>query len=106
MKTLQLTVLGITLLAGVIILVFLLNAELGGVRMVGSDPKHSIMSPVDVLSFAVEIIGRSMFVSVVGAELMMRLNLMSWTQNRAVAASDSATQYDGAMEQMQTVVHS
>lgn len=104
MRGLQLTVLGITLLAGIILVAFLATTEFNGIHLVGTDPKKSLMSPIDVISFGVEIIGRSMFVSVVGAELMMRLNLMSWIQNKAVAASDSAAQYDDAMGQMQTVV--
>ncbi len=80
-----------------------LGADFFGVHVVGTDPKKSLMSPIDVLSFGLETISRSMFVGVVGAELMMRLNLISWTQTRAVTASEAAEPYDGATEQLQSV---
>jgi len=103
MKMLQLTVTLITAIAGIVLVVFLLSNDIMGIHLVGFDAKKSLMSPIDLLEMGLEIISRSMFVSVVGAELMMRINLMSWQQGRAVSASESAGPYDGAMEQMATV---
>ncbi len=105
MKMLQLTVTLITAVAGIVLVAYLLSTDIMGIHLVGFDAKKSLMSPIDLLETGLEIIGRGMFVSVVGAELMMRLNLMSWTQSRAVAASETAGPYDGAMEQMQTVAN-
>ncbi len=104
MKGLSLTVALITALAGLILVAFLVSTDVMGIHLVGFDAKKSLMSPIDLVATGLEIIGRSMFVSVVGAELMMRLNLMSWTQNREVAAYESVGTYDGAMEQMQGIV--
>jgi hypothetical protein len=104
MRGLQLTVAIITALAGGILVVYLLTTDFMGIHLVGTDPKKSLMSPIDLLTTGLEIISRSMFVGVVGAELMMRLTLMSWKQDRTVAASEATAPFDGAMEQMQTIV--
>jgi hypothetical protein len=88
----------VTMLAGGILVAYLATSEVLGIHLVGLDPEKSLKRPIDLVEFGLEIISRSLFVSVLGVELMMRLNLTAWKQNRALVASDAATPYDEAME--------
>lgn len=103
MRRTQLVVTLITALAGLILVVYLTTSEFMGIHLVGFDPQKALMSPMDIVEFGLEIIARSMFVGVLGAELMMRLSVTAWTQNRLVAASEAAEPYDQAMAQMQAI---
>lgn len=100
-RRVQLVVTLMTALAGVILVVFLGSQEIFGVHLVGMDPKSSLMRPIELVEFFLEIIGRSMFVSALGAEFIMRMNLTAWTHGRALAASESAEGYESAMAGME-----
>jgi len=86
-----------TLLAGVILVTFLCTREIFGVHLVGSFAKSSFFRPMDIVELILETLGRSMFVSALGAEFIIRMSLTAWRQNRAVFASDSAAAYDSGM---------
>jgi len=86
-----------TLLAGVILVTFLCTREIFGVHLVGSFAKSSFFRPMDIVELILETLGRSMFVSALGAEFIIRMSLTAWRQNRAVFASDTATAYDSGM---------
>ena len=76
--------------AGIILVAFLATREIFGVRLVGTVAKSSLVRPIEIVEFVLEVIGRSMFVSALGAEFIMRLSLTAWRQNRDIAASDAA----------------
>jgi hypothetical protein len=86
-----------TLLAGVILVTFLCTREILGVHLVGTIAQSSLVRPMDVVELILETLGRSMFVSALGAEFIIRMSLTAWRHNRAVTASDTATTYDSAM---------
>jgi len=92
-----------TMLAGVILVVFLATRDVFGIHLVGLDSKTSLMRPIELVEFLMEVLGRSMFISALGAEFIMRMNLTAWRQGRDLAASDTLTVYDGAMEGLQKV---
>lgn len=92
-----------TLLAGVLLLHFVLTQELFGVRIIGLDAKTALLTPLDLVEFGVEIIGRSMFMMVLGADLFMRMNLAAWKNQRDLAASPAAARYDITMTALQRV---
>lgn len=94
----------LTALAGVILVYFLLTREVMGVHALGNDPKTSLMRPIEVVEFIVEVIGRSMFVSALGAEFILRISLAAWRQNRDLTTSTTATAYDEAMAAGETVL--
>jgi lysylphosphatidylglycerol synthetase-like protein (DUF2156 family) len=94
----------ITLLAGVILITYLFTSEIMGVHLVGSDPKTSLMRPIEVVELVLEVIGRSMFVTALGADLIMRMNLLSWRHQRTTTASEAAPAYHGAMGALETIV--
>jgi hypothetical protein len=86
-----------TLLAGVVLVTFLCTREIFGVHLVGSFAKSSFFRPMDIVGLILETLGRSMFVSALGAEFIIRMSLTAWRHNHAVFASDTATAYDSAM---------
>jgi hypothetical protein len=94
----------ITALAGGILVAYLVTSEVLGIHLIGLDPSKSLMRPIDLVEYGLEIISRSMFVSVVGAEVILRLNLAAWQQGRALATSEAATPYDEAMEATAAIV--
>jgi len=49
------------------------------------------------------VIGRSMFVSALGAEFIVRMSLTAWRQSRDLAASETVRTYEGAMEGLEAV---
>lgn len=93
----------VTMLAGVLLLYFILTQDLFGVRIIGFDAHTSLLTPLDLIEFGVEIIGRSMFMMLLGADLFMRMNLAAWKNQRDLAASPAAARYDNAMGALEQV---
>jgi hypothetical protein len=92
-----------TMLAGGILVAFLATREVMGVHLVGLDAKTSLMRPIELVEFGLEVIGRSMFVSALGAEFIVRMSLTAWRQSRDLAASETVRTYEGAMEGLEAV---
>jgi hypothetical protein len=72
-----------------------------GIRLLGLDPKFSLLQPLDLLEFFLEIIGRGMFMTVLGADLFMQLNLTAWKSTRNFFGSPAAESYDTIMSAME-----
>jgi hypothetical protein len=103
MRRVQQVVSGVTALAGVLLVVYLAPQKYFGIHLVGLDVKTSLLGPLDVAGFLLEFIGRSLFMTVLGADLFMRMNLSTWQHHRMLAGSSAAEGYDrvmGAMEQI------
>ncbi|MDR3403042.1 MAG: hypothetical protein P4L99_11145 [Chthoniobacter sp.] len=92
-----------TMLAGGTLVAFLATRDVFGIHLVGLDAKTSLMRPIELVEFGMEVLGRSMFVSALGAEFIMRMNLTAWRQGRDLAASETVGAYDGAMEGLQKI---
>lgn len=103
MRGVQQMITGVTLLAGGLLLYFMLTQELFGVRIVGLDAESSLLTPLDLVEFGVEIIGRSMFMMVLGADLFMRMNLAAWKNQRDLAGSPATARYDQTMTALEQV---
>ncbi len=88
-------------LAGVLLVMFLATREWSGVRLLGVDPEHSLLVPLDVVEFLLEVISRSMFITVLGADLFMRLNLTAWKNERNFAGKPEADEYNRIMSEFQ-----
>lgn len=103
MRRVQQVVTGVTALAGLLLVVYLAPQQYLGIHLVGLDVKTSLLGPLDVAGFLLEFIGRSLFMTVLGADLFMRMNLSTWQHHRTLAGSSAAEGYDrvmGAMEQI------
>lgn len=90
-------------LAGVLIVTFLATREWSGVRLLGIDPDNSLLVPLDVVEFLLEVISRSMFITVLGADLFMRLNLTAWKNERSFAGKPEADDYNRIMSELERI---
>lgn len=99
-----LMVLVITLAAGGLLLTFLLTREVMGVHVFGTDPKKSLMQPLDLVEYGLEFVARSMFVTALSVDLFMRMNLTLWSHIRTLAATPDALEYQKAMNALESAV--
>ena len=93
----------VTAASGVCFLIFLATQTIVGVKLLGTDATKSLIVPLDLVEFALEILSRSMFVTALGADLFMRMNLAAWVNARAFAESGQAENYDRVMSELETI---
>ena len=86
-----------TLIAGCLLLYFIQSHDFLGIHLLGFDSKKAFLLPLDLLEFFLEIIGRSMFMTVFGADLFLRMNLIAWKSVRNFQGTPVAEQYDMTM---------
>lgn len=88
------TGIGVTLLV-----LYAFKAELFGHSLIGIDTATSLMRPWDTSLFQIplEYVLRSLFTTVVVADLFMLMNLSVWHDTKAFAASPEAQAYDRVM---------
>ena len=67
--------------------------------------KYSRQYPVPtyVVEFLLEVISRSMFITVLGADLFMRLNLTAWKNEHTFAGKPEADQYNRIMGELERI---
>lgn len=102
MRRVQSAVGAITMVGGVLLVIFITTRDVFGIHVIGLDPKKALLSPVDLVGYLLEFAGRSLFMTALGADLVMRMNLTNWKNSRAFAGSPAAEGYDrvmGALEQ-------
>jgi hypothetical protein len=68
--------------------------EILGLRLVGLKPKSSLFRPWDVVRYFLDFSGRALFVTVLGADLLLRATLSAWRHQRAFMASPAAEGYN------------
>jgi hypothetical protein len=71
-----------------------------GLRLVGLQPRTSLVRPWEVARYFLDFLGRSMFVSVLGADLLLRATLSAWRHQREFVQADGAKEYDRLMEKL------
>jgi hypothetical protein len=96
----HLIVLGAVAAGFLLIIIFLFTAKLGGKYLVGIDKYSSMLRPWDLDLHArwIEFVGRSLFLTVVFVDLLMRMNLSIWSNARTFYQSEHAAAYDREME--------
>ena len=93
----------LTASAGVCFLIFLATQTIVGVKLLGTDATKALILPLDLVEFALEVLSRSMFVTALGADLFMRMNLAAWVNARAFAESGQAENYDKVMGELERI---
>ena len=102
---------GLTALAGALLLVFLVSKTSGdvmGIRLYGLDSKTALLTPLDLVEFVIQTLSRGMFMTVLGADIFMRMNLSAWKNTRAFEGTKEAAEYNdimGEMEQVLSLIH-
>ncbi|QDT53363.1 hypothetical protein Pan44_13800 [Caulifigura coniformis] len=92
-----------TAAAGGLFLLFLSTQKILGVRLLGLDPAQALIVPLDLAHFGLEVLSRSMFVTALGADLFLRMNLAAWQNERAFTESGGAQNYDQVMREFETM---
>jgi hypothetical protein len=72
-----------------------------GLRLVGLQPRTSLVRPWEVVRYFLDFLGRSMFVTVLGADLLLRATLSAWRQQREFLHADPAKDYNRLMEKLE-----
>lgn len=102
-RSVQRVVGAMTGLAGALLTTYLATREVGGIRLLGFDPRTAVLVPLDVIEFALEVLSRSMFMTALGADLFLRMNLSAWRNTRDFAGSPESARYDRVMEELQRI---
>jgi hypothetical protein len=93
----------VTLLAGCCFAAFVLTRDVYGYRVLGLDPAKSLIRPIDLVEFLFQLISKSLFVTLLGAELFMRMNLSAWKKGLALASSEQGPESDRVMQALENV---
>jgi hypothetical protein len=68
------------------------------IRLVGLDPDTSLIQPWDLLVFVVEYLGRALLLTVLVADLLLRINLSIWRQTKCLVEGDGEDGYPALMD--------
>jgi hypothetical protein len=86
--------------AGVVLVVlYLFTGKIGEVTILGWDEKDSLLRPWDLDLHAtwIELAGRSLFLTVLFADLLVRMALSVWREERGFAGTPAAAAFDATM---------
>jgi hypothetical protein len=72
-----------------------------GLRLVGLDAKTSLFRPWQVIRYFLDFSGRALFVTVLGADLLLQATLSAWRHQRAFEATPAAVELDRLMERLE-----
>ncbi len=75
--------------------------EAFGLRLVGLDATTSLVRPWQVVRYVLDFSGRALFVTVLGADLLLRATLSAWRHQRAFGAGPAAAEFDRLMERLE-----
>jgi hypothetical protein len=80
--------------------------EAFGWRLVGLDAKTSLVRPWDIIRYGLDFIGRALFVTVLGADLLLQATLSAWRQQREFTATPASHEFDRLMERLEDITGS
>ena len=101
--------LGCTFLGAALIVAYLLTKTLGPypllgldrpIHLVGTDPNTSVMGPWKLVQFFIEYLGRTFFITVVAADLLLRATVASWRHEQAFAKTDEAADHERRLREL------
>jgi hypothetical protein len=99
-QNLVLTIMGVGV---ALIVAYAFTAEVFGRSLIGTDPQTSAIRPWDpnLLQFPIEYMVRSLFTTVLVADLFMMMNLALWKHTKDFQASPDAVRYDRLMVEIE-----
>ncbi len=104
--------LGCTFLGAALLVAYLLTKTLGPyplldirkpLHLVGFDKSTSLVPPWKLVRFFIEYLGRTFFITVVAADLLLRATLASWRHEQAFAKTDEAADHERRMRELDAV---
>lgn len=96
----QLAVSVTTALGGILVVVYLCTQKVMDIHLVGFDD-NALLSPTDLFEYFLEIIGRSLFITALCADLFMRMNLATWRHSKGFAGTPESDKYDETLGEFQ-----
>ena len=95
----SLLVLLVMLVGIVLLIVYLFTAKFGGMTILGFDDEKSVIQPwsIDLHRLWVEYLGRSLFLTVFFGDILLRIALSVWREERAFASTPDAASHDRTM---------
>ena len=102
----QFTVLMMVIGGVVLLIMYLFTAKLGKATIMGFDKYDSLIQPWDLRlhKWWIEFVGRSLFMTVLFADLLVRISLSVWREERAFAGTPGAADFDKSMSGMSEAV--
>ena len=91
---------GLILAASVCLIAYAASWQAFGLRLVGLRPTTSLLRPWELARYFLDFLGRSLFVTVLGADLLLRATLSAWRHQREFLQADRAKEYDQLMEKL------
>ena len=91
---------GLILAASVCLIAYAASWQAFGLRLVGLRPTTSLLRPWELARYFLDFLGRSLFVTVLGADLLLRATLSAWRHQREFLQSDRAKVYNRLMEKL------
>jgi hypothetical protein len=106
LSKLSFVVLGTMLLGIMFLLIFLFTAKVGSVTILGFDEEKSAVRPwsLDLHKLWIEYLGRSLFLTVFFADLLLKVSLSVWREERAFAGSAQSSGFDRTMTGLTSAV--
>lgn len=102
----QLAVLGMIALGVLLLIIYLFTAKFFGMTIMGFDEKKSLIRPwnLELHRKWIEYVGRSLFLTVLFSDVMMRMSLSIWREERAFAGTEAAGKFDQTMSALTSAV--
>ena len=88
------------LAASVCLIAYAASWQAFGLRLVGLRPTTSLLRPWELARYFLDFLGRSLFVTVLGADLLLRATLSAWRHQREFLQADRAKAYNRLMEKL------
>lgn len=82
------------------LLVYATTWEAFGFRLVGVNPQTSLIRPWQVVRYVLDFSGRSLFVTVLASDFLLRATISAWRHQREFAFTPAAAEFDRMMERL------
>jgi len=90
--------------SSVCLLAYAVSWEMFGLRLVGSDPRTSLLRPLQVVRYVLDFSGRSSYITLLGADLLLWATLVAWRQRREFWRSERAENSMRIMERLEAAL--
>jgi hypothetical protein len=88
------------LAACVCLIAYAASWQVLGRRLVGLEPRTSLLRPWELVRYFLDFFGRALFVTVLGADLVLRATLSAWRHQQEFLQADRGKEFDALMEQL------
>ena len=89
-----------------LLIIYLFTKKVGATHLVGFSARTSLMRPWKILQFYLDYLGRSLFITVLAADLLLRACLAAWRIQGDFAKKEEAPEFDRRMGQLDQATRS